>query len=137
MERWTDRLDSLELLLDRLREENREYPVLVEGRKDEESLRSLGFTGEIIRFNRGKGIVATSEGLVGRERVILLFDWDRKGAELTRAFAEALKNDGIDCDTEMRSELAILVKKDIKDVESLAAMLRRLRETTPSADGPV
>jgi len=137
VERWIDRLDHLELLLDRLREENREYAVLVEGRKDEYSLRCLGLTGEIIRFNRGKGIVATSEGLVGRERVILLFDWDRKGTELTRAFVEALKNDGIDYDTRIRSELAILVKKDIKDVESLARMLRRLRETTPSADGLV
>jgi len=130
-------MDSLELLLDKLREENTEFPIMVEGKKDEESLRSLGFTGEIIRINTGKGIVATCEGLVGREKVIILFDWDRKGAELTRAFAEALKNDGIDCDTRIRSELAILVKKDIKDVESLAGMLRRLRETTPSADGPV
>ncbi len=136
MERWTDRLEALDLLLIDLRAENTEFPIIVEGKKDEESLRALGFTGEIIRINTGKSIVATCEGLVGREKVILLFDWDKKGAELTRALADALKTD-IDYDTRIRSELAVLVKKDIKDVESLAGMLRRLRETTPPADGPV
>lgn len=121
-------MESLELLLERLREENTKFPIMVEGKKDEESLRSLGFTGEIIQINTGKGIVATSEGLVGREKVILLFDWDRKGAELTRAFAEALKNEEIDSDTRFRSELAVLVKKEIKDVESLHALAERLRQ---------
>jgi len=135
VERWTDRLEAIEYLIERLIEENREFPVIVEGIKDEGSLRAIGLTGEIIRLNTGKSIVAVCERLTGPRKVILLFDWDKKGAKLTRAFADALKTDGIDCDTRLRSELAVLVKKDIKDVESLAGMLRRLRESTPKADG--
>ena len=135
MERWTDRLEAVESILERLRKENKETPIIVEGKRDEESLRALGFTGEIIRINRGKSIVATCEGLAGRGKVILLFDWDRKGAELTRAFGDALRQEGIEYDTRMRSELAVLVKKDIKDVESLYSMVCRLRDTTQSTDG--
>ena len=135
MERWTDRLEAIESILERLRKENEDTPIIVEGRRDEESLRALGFTGEIIQINRGKGIVATCEGLAGTERVILLFDWDRKGAELTKAFGDALRQEGIEYDTRMRSELAILVKKDIKDVQSLYGMLMRLRETATQPAG--
>ena len=135
MERWTDRLEAVESILERLRKENEETPIIVDGRRDEESLRVLGFTGEIIQINRGKSIVATCEGLAGTEKVILLFDWDRKGAELTRAFGDALRQEGVEYDTRMRSELAILVKKDIKDVQSLYRMLMRLRETATQPAG--
>ncbi len=135
MERWTDRLEAIESILERLRKENEDTPIIVEGRRDEESLSALGFTGEIIQINRGKRIVATCEGLAGTERVILLFDWDRKGAELTKAFGDALRQEGIEYDTRMRSELAVLVKKDIKDVQSLYGMLMRLRETATQPAG--
>lgn len=138
MEHWTDRPKSLNLLLGQLMAENVDSPILVEGRKDEESLRALGFTGEIIQINRGKSIVSTCEALARNEtveRVILLFDWDRKGADLTKAFGDALGSEGIEYDIRFRSELAILVKKDIKDVQSLYSLVCRLRDATQSTDG--
>jgi len=135
VERWNDRLEAICSVLERLRLENEEFPVIVEGRKDTQSLRAVGLTGEIIEINNGKSIVAMCEGLAEYGRVILLFDWDRKGGQLTRAFSEALKTEGVDYDTRIRSELAVLVKKDIKDVEGLGSMVERLKTSTAQPAG--
>ena len=67
-------------------------PVIVEGRRDMETLRSLGFEGPIELANRGWGqsrLIAHLHDSYGRKNtvdggpaLILMMDWDRTGMRL-------------------------------------------------------
>jgi len=58
--------------------------VLVEGKKDGNALRDIGFNGEILVYNNFKGIINLVDYLSRKgKKVILLFDRDKKGKALT------------------------------------------------------
>jgi 5S rRNA maturation endonuclease (ribonuclease M5) len=61
-------------------------PIIVEGKKDIETLRTLSIGGKIIPAKSGKSLLdVVSEVENDRpEEVILLLDFDRRGQELTR-----------------------------------------------------
>ncbi len=81
----------LRLLRD-LREVNRFVPIIVEGKRDRDALRRLGFTGEIILLHTGRRLYEFSEDIARRhERVILLLDWDRRGTQLYQRLSHLLK----------------------------------------------
>ena len=60
-------------------------------------------------------------------QIILLTDWDRKGDEMCRTIERHLRSVGSRPDGEIRSRLKKLVKKEIKDVESLSQYTERTR----------
>ena len=60
--------------------------------------------------------------------IILLTDWDGKGDEMCRTIECHLISVGSKPDKEIRSRLKKLVKKEIKDVESLSRYAERMRE---------
>ena len=98
--------------------------ILVEGKRDKESLIKLGVKGEIYVINNGKSTVENSEILAERyEKVVILTDWDRTGGRLARAFSEQLNSLGMDFSLEERKKLSFLCKKDVKDIESLYSLL--------------
>ncbi len=104
-------------------------PVIVEGRKDERSLRAIGLTGTVLRLNKGISIFRTCENISKEhDKVILLTDWDRRGGQLSRMLREGLEANGVRYDENIRAKLAMLTKKDIKDVESLYKHMERLEE---------
>lgn len=139
------RLERIQELLDELRRENHEVPILVEGDKDETALRNLGLEGEILRVHNGMTIFQLCE-VIGREHdtVVILTDWDRTGGQLTRLLREGLAANGVTVRTAYRRELARATRKEVSDVESLDTYLRNLRESAgvaprgsgPGADGP-
>jgi 5S rRNA maturation endonuclease (ribonuclease M5) len=59
---------------------------------------------------------------------VLLTDWDSKGDEMARNIEHHLRSMGSSPDAELRSRLKKLVKKEIKDVESLSHYMERMRE---------
>lgn len=61
-------------------------------------------------------------------QVILLTDWDDKGDEMCQTIGRHLRSVGIRPDGLIRSRLKSLVKKEIKDVESLGRYMERMRE---------
>ena len=72
-------------------EKNLEVPVIVEGTKDMEALRKIGFRGRVIVYNSGLSAVAFSEWVSRTEkRVILLMDFDRTGSILRRRLSSIL-----------------------------------------------
>lgn len=90
----------LEKILRRYRDKNRQIPILVEGKKDEASLRSLEFPGEIIILNRGSSLLSLSESISRSHReIILLTDFDEKGVELERQIEAYLTSMGCFPDT--------------------------------------
>lgn len=129
------RLEALEELLAELAEANRQVPVLVEGEKDERALRALGLEGEIVRVKNAQTVFAVCERLAMRHReVIVITDWDAGGGKLMRLVRDGLKSCGVRPDLAFRRSLARHTRREIHQVESLAAYLARLRRDA-RADG--
>ncbi len=122
-------LEDLERILAGLLERNIGTPVVVEGKHDVDSLRNLGLKGEIISYNRGKGLVEFSEWLKEKyDSVILLTDWDTRGVQLMKGLREQLTALDITVQDDIWIELLKLVTKEIRCVEDLDNLIFRLRE---------
>lgn len=123
------RLEEIEHLLDRLRIENANTPILVEGTRDEAALRVLGCRGNVVRLNDGATVLGTAERIAeAHPRIVLLTDWDRTGGTLHRRLKEVLEAEGVAIDEDFRRALARLVSKETRTVEGLPSVLDRLRE---------
>ena len=104
-------------------------PVVVEGNRDEETLRELGFTGPIEKVNRGwdrPRMVAylhskycTDRTSDGGPPVILLMDWDRTGGRIQTALRERLMAMDSPVDENLRNTLLRAMKPEGRTVESL------------------
>ena len=104
-------------------------PVLVEGKRDEKTLRALGFTGPIEKVNRGwdrsRLIAYLHSEYCSRStpdvspRVILLMDWDRTGGRIQSSIRDRLM--AMDCpvDEDLRNVLLRTMKPEGRTVESL------------------
>jgi 5S rRNA maturation endonuclease (ribonuclease M5) len=101
--------------------------VLVEGERDAESLISLGIPREaILVLNRGKSLVAVVEMMSAAHRpVVLLTDWDRKGAELCRRLSTLFHGTGLDVDLDTRRRFAKALKGEVTEVEDIHGWAER------------
>jgi len=101
--------------------------VLVEGEKDEEALRVLGFEGPILRLHRGDALINLFHDVARRRRrVILLVDWDRKGGHLARLSREAARANGVTLDESHRRALSRAARGEARHVEALPRLLDTL-----------
>ncbi|MBU3901784.1 MAG: DNA primase [Candidatus Thermoplasmatota archaeon] len=123
---YEKRLEDVEKILEKLKLLNGEYAVIVEGKKDEETLRKLCLKGRIIRI---RGSISRLCEEISREhkKVIILSDWDKKGGELCRRLKKYLNANTVKYDDRIRAELTEVCKKEIKDVESLITYVENLR----------
>ena len=126
-----DVYEDLVAVIDELSEANLEVPVLVEGEKDVRALRELGLQGEVFPLNSGVSMFNLAEAFSRRHRgAIILTDWDRRGGQLCRLLMDAFEANGVKYDVDLRARLTLLCRKDIKDIESLAAHVERLARQT-------
>ncbi len=112
-------------------------PVVVEGNRDEETLRELGFTGPIEKVNRGwdrPRVVAylhseycTVRTSDGGPSVILLMDWDRTGGRIQTALRDRLMAMDSPVDENLRNTLLRAMKPEGRTVESLLPHVPSLR----------
>jgi 5S rRNA maturation endonuclease (ribonuclease M5) len=102
--------------------------VIVEGRRDMQALRALGLPGPVIMASRRRALDLAEDAARSYRDIILLTDWDGKGDEMCRTIECHLISVGSKPDKEIRSRLKKLVKKEIKDVESLSRYAERMRE---------
>jgi 5S rRNA maturation endonuclease (ribonuclease M5) len=133
-----DRGDRLKEVLQSACEANKGIPIIVEGRRDAEALRRLGFTGEIIPLHSGKSIYEFCEDLTGRyDRIMLLIDWDETGEQLFSALSENLRGYWEDT-ASIREDIRAFCRKDIKDIEGIPGLLERLtgEQIFPGDDDP-
>lgn len=123
-----ERLEQVLKVLDEIERLSSEAAIVVEGLKDIEALRRLGIDKNVVALGRGRSIVAFCEDLAKEhDEVVILTDWDRKGGHLARTLKEALTTNSVKALESPRTQLVILTKKEIKDVEGLPAFLERLR----------
>jgi 5S rRNA maturation endonuclease (ribonuclease M5) len=102
--------------------------VIVEGRRDLQALRALGLPGPVIMASRRPALELAEEAARSYSQIILLTDWDRKGDEMCKTIELHLRSVGSRPDREIRSRLGKLVKKEIKEVESLSRYTEKMRE---------
>lgn len=133
-----ERAARIQDTLQHLYELNKRIPVVVEGRKDVEALRSIGFVGEIVTIHRGKSIYEFAEQIAERfHKIILLTDWDEKGEQLLKAVGKETEGMWEEF-SGIREVLKALCQKDIKDIEAIPSLLQRLageHVTVSSAEG--
>ncbi|MDD5767899.1 MAG: toprim domain-containing protein [Methanothrix sp.] len=101
--------------------------MIVEGERDEKSLRDLGVEGPIVRAARRPALDVAEEAAREFDVVIVLTDWDRTGEELARKMERHLQGTGARVDLETRKRLKRMVRREIKDVESLSRFVERVR----------
>jgi len=121
-----ERSERLREVIEYLLDVNRSIPVIVEGKKDASALRNLGLTGDIITLHNGKNLYDFCDDIIHRfSRVILLLDWDRKGEDLNKTLSNHLKGHWEEFSS-FRELFKMLCQKEIKDIEGIPKLLRRL-----------
>ena len=127
-----EREERIQLILERLKQESSKgTTIIVEGKKDVESLRQLGVDGPIISAKTGgksrTDLICDVEESGVRE-VILLFDFDRRGKEWTGTVKRRLESARIKADLTFWKELLRFAGRELKDVEGLTAYMQTLKE---------
>ncbi|TAN42110.1 MAG: hypothetical protein EPN24_03880 [Candidatus Methanoperedens sp.] len=123
-----ERLEKLEELILELKNlSDAGVIIVVEGRKDVESLRSLGVNGEIKLSSQQPLLDFTEKLSRSGKDIVLLTDWDRKGGMVARKIIDYLHAYSIIPNMDLRARIGFLVKKRIKDIESLSKYMGKLR----------
>ena len=106
-------------------------PILVEGKRDEETLRDIGFKGTIEVLNRGwdqSRLIAYLYDTYGSKNpidagpsVIVLMDWDRTGGRLQSTIRKRLESLDVKIDESLWFALMRTMKPEGRTVEALHA----------------
>jgi len=92
--------------------------VVVEGKRDSNALRKLGYRGKILEFHRFGGIVNFTDSVANYQRLIILFDRDRKGRALTGKTMQLLQR-RTKVDLSFKRKLRTITKGKIIFIEQL------------------
>jgi 5S rRNA maturation endonuclease (ribonuclease M5) len=106
-------------------------PIIVEGKKDVETLRALAVEGKIICAKTGGKSLIDVVFEIEKTRapeVILLLDFDRRGKQWTKRLKLHLERARIKPNVAFWCELAMYLGKEVKDVEGLASYMTTLRK---------
>ena len=123
-----ERLESIEeIILELQALANTGAIIVVEGRRDVASLRQLGINGEIRLASQQPLLEFTEQLSKSGKKIVVLTDWDKRGGMIARKIIDDLLFHGITPNTDIRSRIGILVRKSIKDIESLNSYVSRMR----------
>jgi 5S rRNA maturation endonuclease (ribonuclease M5) len=130
--RLKEKEERIQQVLERLVQESSEgTPIIVEGKKDIETLRTLGIQGEIMSAKTGGksrlDVISEIEKKQSRE-VVLLLDFDRRGREWTTILKQHLEKTEIKPNLDFWNDLKRLVGRELKDIEGLAAYMQTLKK---------
>lgn len=92
--------------------------VVVEGKRDAAALKKVGFSGQIIEFHKFGGIVNFADYVARYEKLIILFDRDRKGRYLTGKTIQLLQR-RTKIDLSFKRKLTVITKGKVRFVEQL------------------
>jgi len=123
-----ERLERLEKVFQELEELSDSIPIIVEGLRDRNALRRLGITKNIHPLNKGKSVFGFCEDMSRRtKKAVILTDWDRRGGQLARMLKDGLEANGVQVNDEIRKQIVLLSKKEVKDMESVPTFIDRLK----------
>ena len=128
---YRKRLELFEGLIDEIIERTRSGAVIVvEGKRDIIALKKLGITGHIETSTHQPLLVFAESLAKDTTEIIILTDWDRRGDILADKITTYLQNVGITPDLDIRRRISSLVKREVKDVESLHTYVVKLKKIT-------
>ena len=103
MKRKIDK-DKFEKIMDKIYDDiSKGAIIIVEGKKDRKSLENLGLKN-IKEINKGDNLVEFADRITAK-KIIILTDFDRRGALLKKRLKELLETTGRRVDTKYREEL--------------------------------
>ena len=94
--------------------------VVVEGKKDENALKRLGFSGRVCQFHSFKGLAKFIDSMPRYRNLIILLDSDRKGRYLTRRIISQLQH-RMTIDLTFKRKLIAITKGKVRNVEDLSS----------------
>ncbi len=123
-------------LVQRLSDQShRGTPIIVEGRKDEESLRKLGMDGPILCLKaEGKGFFEFLEGIDSNRKIIILTDFDKEGKKLAKMLLNELSKRRIKVDDSIRKQIEGLIRQDIHTVQELRDWIEGMQTRVRTAE---
>lgn len=129
--KFKDKEEKIEQIIAKLvAESSKGTAILVEGKKDAESLRLLGVEGYVVKVKTGGksffDVIAEVEAS-GVKCVVLLLDFDRRGKEGTTLLVREFERQRIKVDVRFWRELKGLLSRDIQCIESLPKYLDGLK----------
>ena len=94
--------------------------VIVEGKRDSNALRKIGYTGKVLEFHRFTGMINFTDSVAKFERLIILFDRDKKGRILTGKTIQLLQR-RTKVDLTFKRKLRMITKGKIMFIEQLVS----------------
>ena len=94
--------------------------VIVEGKRDSDALKKIGYAGKILEFHRFTGMINFADSVAKFERLIILFDRDKKGRILTGKTIQLLQR-RTKIDLTFKRKLRIITKGKIMFIEQLVS----------------
>jgi 5S rRNA maturation endonuclease (ribonuclease M5) len=92
--------------------------VIVEGKRDSNALKKLGYSGKILEFHRFGGMINFIDSVAKYEKLIILFDRDKKGRTLTEKTIQLLQR-RTKVDLSFKRKLRIITQGKIMFIEQL------------------
>lgn len=93
--------------------------VIVEGKRDSEALRKIGFSGKVLEFHKFQGLRKFVDMVSQYNSLIVLLDRDRKGRYLTTKIIEQLER-RVKIDLSFKRKLVSITKGKIRFIEELS-----------------
>ena len=102
--------------------------IIVEGKRDKKALQVLGIRGKIIILNvKNQRLIDRAEQIIQenvKSEVLILFDFDKAGIELTRRLTKYLEAKRV----RVRQDLRIKLRRNIKDLRCIEELIRIQRK---------
>ena len=127
-----DKVERIEGVIAKLVDESSKgITIVVEGKKDVETLRELGIEGPVVTVKTGGksflDVTSEIEQLAPAE-VILLLDFDKRGREGTKRLQQNLERIHIKVNIDIWLELKALTGHEMQCIESLFSYLQNLSQ---------
>jgi 5S rRNA maturation endonuclease (ribonuclease M5) len=123
LQRTQEIQQALDDILDELRALPEGTLILVEGSKDEASLRNLGIVAPIERIHNPKTL---PEIVKGYTEVVILTDFDRHGGYLAHKSEATVRSFGARPNLEYRRKIRRATLREISHIEGLDTYVRNL-----------
>ena len=94
--------------------------VIVEGKRDSEALKKIGFSGRVLEFHKFRGLRKFVDLVSEYNSLIILLDGDRKGRYLTTKIVEQLER-RVKIDLSFKRKLVSITKGKVRFIEELGS----------------
>lgn len=126
-------IEHLEEVLLEIDHVSKNFPIVVEGKKDEQALRELGINGIIIHLS-GKRLFEVADDMVSFKKVVILTDFDNRGDKIAHQLSRYLEERGVYPVMNYRTRILGVTKGRIRQIEGLNHFIHNLRRKGRSSD---